>query len=73
MDDYVSDIRQVIVAADLLVLCSEREGLGRCVVEAMAMELPVIVTASGGSPEIVESGHVGGFVVNGEAGRSLKR
>jgi glycosyltransferase involved in cell wall biosynthesis len=50
---FVPDIRMVHQAADLLVLCSDREGLGRCVVEAMALELPVVVTDSGGSHELI--------------------
>ena len=54
-----------MAAADLLVLCSDREGLGSCVVEAMSMQLPVVVTDTGGTHEIVESGVRGGFVVPG--------
>lgn len=63
--DFVPDLRRLMAAADLLVLCSDREGLGSCVVEAMAMALPVVVTNTGGTHEIVESGRVGGFVVPG--------
>jgi glycosyltransferase involved in cell wall biosynthesis len=64
--DFVPDIRQLMAAADLLVLCSDREGLGSCVVEAMSMQLPVVVTDTGGTHEIVESGVTGGFVVPGD-------
>jgi glycosyltransferase involved in cell wall biosynthesis len=63
--DFVPDLRRLMAAADLLVLCSDREGLGSCVVEAMAMALPVVVTNTGGTHEIVESGVCGGFVVPG--------
>jgi glycosyltransferase involved in cell wall biosynthesis len=63
--DFVPDIRHLMAAADLLVLCSDREGLGSCVVEAMSMQLPVVVTDTGGTHEIVESGVRGGFVVPG--------
>jgi glycosyltransferase involved in cell wall biosynthesis len=63
--DFVPDMRQLMAAADLLVLCSDREGLGSCVVEAMSMELPVVVTDTGGTHEIVESGVTGGFAVPG--------
>ena len=59
---FVEDIRELYTAADLLALCSDREALGQCVVEAMAMELPVIVTDSGGTHEIVR-GRETGFVV----------
>ena len=61
---FVNDIRKLYVAADVLVLCSDDEGLGRCVVEAMAMALPVIVTNTGGTHEIVEDG-VSGLVIPG--------
>ena len=61
---FVNDIREIHAAADVLVLCSDREGLGRCVVEAMSMGLPVVVTDSGGSHEVVEDG-VTGLVVPG--------
>lgn len=49
---FQRDIRKVEAAADVLVLCSDREPLGTCLLEAMAMELPVIVTKSGGSHEL---------------------
>ena len=61
---FVDDIREVHAAADVLVLCSDREGLGRCVVETMCMGIPPVVTDSGGSHEIIEDG-VSGFVVPG--------
>ncbi len=61
---FVDDIREIHSAADVLVLCSDREGLGRCVVEAMCMGIPPVVTDTGGSHEIVEDG-VSGLVVPG--------
>jgi len=62
---FVNDIRELYVAADALILCSEREALGRCVVEAMAMGTPVIVSDSGGTHEIIDHGNTG-YVVHGE-------
>jgi glycosyltransferase involved in cell wall biosynthesis len=50
---FSEDVRRELAAMNLLVLCGEREALGRCVVEAMSMEIPVIVTDDGGSGEIV--------------------
>ncbi len=64
---FVPDIRMLHEAADVLVLCSDREGLGRCVVEAMALELPVVVTDSGGSHELVGGGERGYRVRGGDA------
>ncbi len=56
---YVPDIRDLFDASDLLVLCSEHEALGRCVVESMAMSVPVLVGALGGATEMVTDGRTG--------------
>jgi glycosyltransferase involved in cell wall biosynthesis len=69
--DFVPDIRRLIATADTLVLCSDREGLGSCVVEAMSMAVPVVVTNTGGTHEIVESGRSGGFVIPGNDAEQL--
>lgn len=66
MIPFVEDIRDLYSVADLLVLCSEREAMGICVVEAMAMGVPVIVTNSGGLPELVRHGKTGFIVPPGE-------
>jgi glycosyltransferase involved in cell wall biosynthesis len=65
---FVDDIRKMHSLADVLVLCSDDEALGRCVVEAMAMEIPVIVSDSGGSHEIVRDGETGFVFPGGNAG-----
>ena len=62
MAGFVPDIRTIFAASDVLVLPADGEPLGRCVLEAMAMGLPAIVTDNGGSCELVEDG-VSGFVV----------
>jgi glycosyltransferase involved in cell wall biosynthesis len=56
---FQRDIRKIEAAADALVLCSDREPLGTCLMEAMAMELPVVVTDSGGSHELFKHGVTG--------------
>lgn len=58
---FMTDIREAHIVADVLVLPSEREGLGRCVVEAMAIGLPVVVTNSSGTCELVTN-NVNGLV-----------
>jgi glycosyltransferase involved in cell wall biosynthesis len=65
---FLPDVRPIHAAADVLVLSSDHEALGRCVVEAMAMGLPSIVSDSGGSREIVRDGETGLVVPSGDAG-----
>ena len=49
------DMPQVIAAADILALTSDREALPYIVLEAMAGGLPVVATATGAVPEVVTS------------------
>jgi len=57
-----SDMPQVLSGFDIFVLPSESEGMSNAILEAMAMELPVVVTAVGGAPEQVEEGRSGYLV-----------
>ena len=54
-----SDIPGVMKAIDLLILASWEEPFGRVLIEAMAMEKPVISTNVGGPTEIVKDGVTG--------------
>jgi glycosyltransferase involved in cell wall biosynthesis len=47
------DVPVLVAASDALVLTSEREGLPRCVLEAMAIGTPVIATAVRGTRELL--------------------
>ena len=50
---YRRDIPAVLAASDALVLCSEREGLNRSVLEAMAAGKPVIGTQTRGIADAI--------------------
>ncbi|MCD4812206.1 glycosyltransferase family 4 protein [bacterium] len=56
---YRTDMPAVMHTFDILANASEFESLGMVVVEAMAMERPVIGPDTGGVPEIIESGKCG--------------
>jgi N-acetyl-alpha-D-glucosaminyl L-malate synthase BshA len=56
------NIEELIAGADLLLLPSENESFGLVALEAMACEVPVVVSNVGGLPEVVSDG-VEGFLV----------
>ena len=53
------DVPECLAALDLFVLPSLNEGMGRALVEAMAMGCPVVATRVGGIPDIVADGTTG--------------
>jgi glycosyltransferase involved in cell wall biosynthesis len=50
---FMTDVRVPLAASDVLVLCSDYEALGDCVLEAMAMGVPAVVTKAGGLVEVL--------------------
>ena len=57
-----SDVGYVLAQADLFVLSSVREGLPIALLEAMALNIPALVTDVGGMPDVVKGAGCG-FVV----------
>jgi D-inositol-3-phosphate glycosyltransferase len=56
---FIEDVPHLVAALDVFVLPSFSETYGLVVLEAMAMEKPVIATDSGGVPELVRHGKTG--------------
>jgi glycosyltransferase involved in cell wall biosynthesis len=62
-----SDVPDILRASDVFVLSSDYEGNPLSVLEAMAAGLPVVSTAVGGVPELVQHGATGLLVPAGDA------
>jgi glycosyltransferase involved in cell wall biosynthesis len=56
----VADVRPMVGGATALVLASDREGLARAIMEALALEVPVIASTARGNRELVDTD--GGFI-----------
>ncbi|MEP6591354.1 MAG: glycosyltransferase family 4 protein [Gemmatimonadota bacterium] len=62
---FRTDVARWLQAADLLVHAPRLEAYGLVLIQAMASGLPVVATAVGGIPEVVEDGTTGTLVANG--------
>ena len=54
-----SNTLALMSGSDIFVLNSSYEGLPHVVLEAMALRLPIVATAAGGTPELIEDGRTG--------------
>jgi glycosyltransferase involved in cell wall biosynthesis len=61
----VADPRTFLQALDIFVLSSVREGLPNAVLEAMAMQTPVVATRIAGIPALLDDGRLGELVEPG--------
>ncbi len=57
-----SDVPALFSRFDVFALPSLNEGISNTILEAMASGLPVVATAVGGNPELVQDGHTGALV-----------
>ena len=64
---HVSDMRSLYAASDIVVLPSWREGLSRSLIEAAAMERPIITTDVPGCRDVVDHGRSGLLVPSHDA------
>jgi glycosyltransferase involved in cell wall biosynthesis len=62
------DVDEIMTCFDLLALPSLNEGMGRVLVEAMAVGLPIVATRVGGIPDLVKHGENGLLVPPADAG-----
>lgn len=67
MAGFRHDIPNIMAALDIMALPTRHEAFGRVFVEAMAAGTPVIGSAVGGVPEVVEANITGLLVPPGEA------
>jgi glycosyltransferase involved in cell wall biosynthesis len=61
--DKLDGVQAYMQAADIFVLPSAREGLSNALLEAQASGLPVITTAIGAAPELIQDG-ANGLLIN---------
>ncbi len=52
----------MLTRADIFLHCSDQEGLGLAIIEAMGSGLPVVASRVGGVPELVQEGETGFMV-----------
>ncbi len=55
----IGDVPSLMTDLDIFVLSSDWEGMPNVVAEAMAAQVPVVATAVGGTPELVQDGRTG--------------
>jgi len=58
---YIKDIESIFRDTDCLLMCSQKEGMGRVTAEAMAHGVPVIGKSTGGTVELIDH-NVNGFL-----------
>ncbi|MFA5238681.1 MAG: glycosyltransferase family 4 protein [Phycisphaerae bacterium] len=66
MIGFTDCVHGIIAAGDIVMLCSEKEGIPRALMEAMALQKPVIATDVEGTHELVVDGQTGFLVPLGD-------
>jgi len=69
----VESVGDVLRGADLFLLPSATESFGLAALEAMACAVPVIASAAGGIPEVVEDGKSGFLAPPGDVATMAER
>ncbi len=71
MTGHVADVVPLHHAFDLFVQSSDYEGTPNAVLEAMAMETPIVATEAGGTAELVHDGEHGRLIPIGRVDRLI--
>jgi glycosyltransferase involved in cell wall biosynthesis len=71
--ELTTDLWRDLSTASVLVYKSEMEGLGSAALAAMASGVPVVASAVGGLPEVVEDGKTGFLVTDGDFQKPVRR
>jgi starch synthase len=71
--DLTSDLWNDLSTAAVFVYKSDMEGLGSGALAAMAAGVPVVASAVGGLPEVVESGKTGFLVTDDDFATPVRR
>ncbi|HAP59439.1 MAG TPA: hypothetical protein DCR93_08060, partial [Cytophagales bacterium] len=56
---FINNLPEALPELDVFLMTSEEEGLGSSILDAFCVEVPVVATAAGGIPELVEHGQTG--------------
>jgi glycosyltransferase involved in cell wall biosynthesis len=59
------DLDRIYAGSDVVALCSDNEGTPVALIEAMAAGVPVVATAVGGVPDVLDGGRLGRLVPSG--------
>jgi len=68
---HITDVKALHHALDLFVQPSDYEGTPNSVLEAMAMETPIVATAAGGTAELVHDGIHGRIIAPGRVDKLM--
>ena len=56
---FRKDVERLLPELDVMAMTSRTEGLGTSILDAFAAQVPVVATAAGGIPELIEDGRTG--------------
>jgi len=56
---FQENVRSIIDQADIILVCSRMEAVGRVTLESMLLEKPIIATNTGGTSEMIDEGETG--------------